>query len=315
VVTRRVRPRTAVALVASAALLVGGWIVGSTLWRFATGREDLLPGRAPDVVLRTPAPAIRPDRLRFAVVGDNGTGGRNAMRVGRAMADAYRDQPFSLLVHTGDLVYYGDLDARYDEVFVRPLRPLLDAGVRVRPVLGNHEFDYTASLRLLERLGLPGRYYSFRAGPAEFFMLDSTPPEFGGDGGAAQLSWLEDRLRRSTARWQIAVLHHPPYSSGRRRPGDLVARAALEPLFVEHGVDLVLTGHDHHYERTAPQAGITYIVAGSGAKLTDVGRSSFTASSAKRLHFLLIDVDSRRLSGRAVDSDGHVFDEFELSPR
>jgi len=285
------------------------------LWRFATGPEDLLPGRAPDLALTQAPPVVEPDRLRFAVVGDNGTGGRNAMRVGRAMAEAYQEEPFSLLVHTGDLVYYGDLADRYEEVYVRPLRPLLDAGVTVRPVLGNHEFDYTATLRLLERLGLPGRYYSFRAGPVEFFMLDSTPPQFGGDGGAAQLAWLEQRLEASTAAWQVVVLHHPPYSSGRRRPGDMVVRAALEPVLVEHGADLVLTGHDHHYERTSPQQGITYIVAGSGAKLTGVGRSPFTAASARRLHFLVIDVEGDQLSGRTIDASGRVFDEFRLEPR
>lgn len=302
-----------VGFLAALLLLLGA--AGRSAWRFATGQEDLLPGRAPDVELDTPAPPVEADRLRFAVVGDHGTGGRNSMAVGRAMVDSYREEPFSLLVHTGDLVYYGDLEARFDEVIRRPLGPLLDAGVELRPVLGNHEFDYTESLRALERFGLPGRYYSFVSGPVEFFMLDSTPPEFGGDGGAAQLRWLESGLERSTARWQIAVLHHPPYSSGRRSPGDLPAREALEPLFVEHGVDLVLTGHDHHYERTTPQQGITYVIAGSGGKLTPVSRSSFTALSARKLHFLVVEVDGSRLSARAVDDDGQVFDEFELTPR
>jgi 3',5'-cyclic AMP phosphodiesterase CpdA len=145
-------------------------------------------------------------------------------------------------------------------------------------------------------------------------MLDSTPPEFGGDGGAAQLAWLEERLAASTATWQVAVLHHPLYSSG-RHGSDIAAREALEAIFVEHGVDLVLTGHDHNYERTTPQRGITYLVVGGGAKLTSVGRSEFTAVSAKRLHFVVVDVDGEVLTGQAVDVRGRVFDEFRLEPR
>lgn len=297
-----------------AGLVVVGLTARYVVWPFATVREDLLPGRAPDVELEPHAWEERTGVLRFAVVGDNGTGGRNAMRVAGQMAETYRERPYGLVVHTGDIVYYGDLVERWDQVFVRPMHPLLDAGVVVRPVLGNHEFDYEASLRQLELFGLPGRYYSFVAGPVEFFMLDSTPPEFGGEGGAEQLAWLEERLRASTADWQVAVLHHPPYSSG-RHGSDLPARRALEPLFVEHGVDLVLTGHDHDYERTKPQSGIVYVVTGGGAKLTSVGRGEFTAESRKVLHFVLVDVAQDRMSVDAISADGEIFDSFEVPRR
>lgn len=284
------------------------------IWPFATVREDLLPGRAPRVSLAPHAWEERDDRLRFAVIGDNGSGGRNAMRVAERMATTYQERPFGLVVHTGDIVYYGDLVSRWDQVFVRPMRPLLDAGVTVRPVLGNHEFDHVATLRQLELFGLPGRYYSFVAGPVEFFMLDSTPPEFGGDGGAEQLTWLERRLQESTADWQVVVLHHPPYSSGRHGSA-LAAREALEPLLVEYGVDVVLAGHDHHYERTTPQRGVVYVVSGGGAKLTGAGRSEFTAVSRKVLHFLVVDVERDRMQIDAISRSGEVFDSFEVLPR
>jgi hypothetical protein len=89
-------------------------------------------------------------------------------------------------------------------------------------------------------------------------------------------------------------------------------RAAVEPLLIKHGVQLALTGHDHTYERTTPQGGVTYVVTGAGAKLGDVGRSDFTAASAKILEFLMIEVDGDRLNLRAIDKTGVVFDEVTL---
>jgi 3',5'-cyclic AMP phosphodiesterase CpdA len=296
--------------VAAAVILAVRFVV----WPFLTVREDLLPGAAPDAELEREAWQVGDDAVRFAVVGDTGTGGRNAMRVGGQMAEAYRATPFGLVVHTGDLVYYGDLESRYHEVVERPFGPLLDAGVTIRPVLGNHDFDYVATVRLLERLGLPGRYYSFRAGPVEFFMIDSTPPEFDGGGGDAQLTWLTERLDASTAPWKVAVTHHPPFSSG-HHGSDEAARLALEPIFVEQEVDVVFSGHDHHYERTTPQQGVTYVVSGGGAKLTRVAGDDFTAASAKRLHFLVVDVEGDRMSIEAIDHRGDVFDRFTLGRR
>ena len=184
----------------------------------------------------------------------------------------------------------------------------------VRPALGNHEFDYVSTLRELELLGLPGRYYSFRSGPVDFFMLDSTPPGFVGDGGRAQLAWLEDRLRASTAPWQVVVLHHSLYSSG-RHASDIALREQLEPLLVRYGVDIVFSGHDHDYERTTPQEGITYVVTGAGSKLTPVGRSDFTAASREVLQFVLVQVDGAQLTATAIDDRGEEFDRVTIGPR
>jgi predicted phosphodiesterase len=309
-VTRRRRVLvTAVGVVATVLVVAGAALA----WHFATVREDLLPGRAPRGPVEPVAWRASDDHLQFAVVGDHGSGGRNAMRVAARMVDAYREEPFGLVVHAGDLVYYGDLVDRFDEVVTRPFGPLLEAGVELRPVLGNHEFDYVSTLRALERHGLPGRYYTFSRGPVDFFMLDSTPPAMAGDGGA-QRAWLEERLAASTAPWRVVVMHHPPYSSG-KHGSDLALREAVDDVFVRHGVDLVLSGHDHNYERTTPQRGVTYVVTGGGAKLSPVDRSSFTAVSAERLHFLLVDADPGRLRLRAVDVEGRVFDEATLEAR
>ncbi|MDP9072293.1 MAG: metallophosphoesterase [Actinomycetota bacterium] len=90
------------------------------------------------------------------------------------------------------------------------------------------------------------------------------------------------------------VLHHPPYSSGKHgsTPG---ARERLEPILARHDVDLVLAGHDHHYERTHPIDGVTYVVSGGGCKTTAAGRSRFTVVSESTLQFLLVDITGDRL--------------------
>jgi hypothetical protein len=89
----------------------------------------------------------------------------------------------------------------------------------------------------------------------------------------------------------------------------------LEPILVRRHVDLVLSGHDHHYERTHPRAGITYVVSGGGCKTTPVGYSSFTAVAESTLQFMHIEIDGDRLRASSVDAGGGVVDRFELRAR
>jgi len=98
-------------------------------------------------------------------------------------------------------------------------------------------------------------------GLAEFFMIDST------DFDNAQAGWLEQALRTSTARWKIAVFHHPLYSSGDKHGSNVNLRNQLEPLLTRYGVNAVFSGHDHVYERIKPQRGIYYFVLGSSGQL------------------------------------------------
>ena len=87
------------------------------------------------------------------------------------------------------------------------------------------------------------------------------------------------------------------------------------PLLSRHRVDLVLSGHDHNYERTEPQQGITYVVSGGGCKTTRVGRSAFTAVSERTLQFLHVEVMDDRLTATCVRADGTVADRFMLRAR
>jgi 3',5'-cyclic AMP phosphodiesterase CpdA len=82
-----------------------------------------------------------------------------------------------------------------------------------------------------------------------------------------QVKWLEDELAKDTSEWKITFHHHPPYSSGGKHGSDTALRKVVEPIFVRYGVNIVLAGHDHFYERIKPQKGIYYFVSGAGGKL------------------------------------------------
>nr|WP_279591232.1 metallophosphoesterase [Modestobacter marinus] len=263
----------------------------------------------------------RPDQLTFAAVGDTGSGGRQAMAVAERMAHGYQSSPYGLVTHLGDLCYYGSVEDRFDDVFTRPMRPLIDAGVRFELAIGNHDgalhhsdaslAEIDAELRLL---GTPARNYTTSHGPVDFFYLDSSAPGLFGADAPAQLEWLDDALASSANQWKVVCMHHPVYSSGSHgnTPG---AQEAIEPILARRAVDLVLTGHDHHYERSRPVHGVTHVVSGGGCKTTPVSRGDTTVAAASALQYLHVDVAGDRLTGRAVRADGRVLDRFELRAR
>jgi 3',5'-cyclic AMP phosphodiesterase CpdA len=300
--------------------------IGSTMllsrhiWPLLT-REDLIPGTPPDMTLQPQAWLESGDRVRIAAVGDNGSGGRQAMAVAERMALTYEQMPYGLVALLGDICYYGNIEKRFGDVFLQPFGPLIDAGVGFELAVGNHDTDLDYSDEGLEEieaelrlLGTPSRYYSTTHGPVDLFYLDSSVPGIFGRRGPEQWEWLDDELAASSSQWKIVALHHPPYSSGHH--GSTVgARATLEPILTRHHVDLVLAGHDHHYERTHPQQGITYVVSGGGCKTTGVRPQRITAAAASILQFMLIDIEGDRLDARCVRVDGQIADRFTLRAR
>ncbi|HEX2565204.1 MAG TPA: metallophosphoesterase [Acidimicrobiales bacterium] len=163
----------------------------------------------------------------------------------------------------------------------------------------------------LSHFGKARSYYAARHGPVEVFVVDSGMVLAGGDPGAEQLAWLATALGASQAPWKVALMHHPPYSSG-RHGSSMRLRLAIEPILAEGEVDLAFAGHDHHYERTTPQHGVVHVVSGGGCKLTLTGRSAFTAVAESALHFVHVVVRGERLDARAIAPNGRVIDRFTL---
>ena len=314
--------RTLLAIVVGVVLLVLATVaVRITLLEKILWTEDFLPGAAPDVVLDPGAWNTTDESITFAVLGDNGSGGRNAMAVADQMVRTYQTTPYGLVLLAGDISYYGSIDDRWEQVFVEPYEPLIDAGMTWELAIGNHEIEEKRSENAaaeieaqLRRFGKPNTFYQVTHGPMDVFILDSSTPAATGEKAEEQLAWLEQALAASDAKWKVAVLHHPPYSSGKHGSA-LYVRAAVEPLFIAGGVDIVFTGHDHHYERTLPQDGIVYVVSGAGCKLSDVGWSEFTAHAESTLQFMLVQIDGDVMDVQAIGTEGQVIDQFEITPR
>ena len=252
--------------------------------------------------------------VRFAVMGDNGTGTVGQYEVARQMAAYHASFPFEFVIMCGDNLYGGSGPKDYRKKFEQPYADLLAAKVRFYAVLGNH--DNPAEVNY-EGFNMGGRrYYTWRGSAGglariggtgvRFFALDTTNID------KPQLDWLESELKKSSSDWKIAFFHHPIYSSGRTHGSSLGLRVLLEPLFINYGVSVVFSGHDHVYERIKPQHGITYFVSGAGgalrkgnidrdSSLTDVGFDS-------DCHFMLVEIDGLDLYFQTISRTGQTVD-------
>lgn len=257
------------------------------------------------------------------------------------LADRMGERPWALAVHVGDIAYP---DGREEDFTLRHFRmygPLLSR-VPLFPSPGNHDvreaggggaaYDRAFAWPGEER---GGRHYTFRWGRAQFLALDTST-----DSAMAELErregeqyrWLADTLaamaRDTTLAWRVVFTHRPLYSRaagfGRNPPTDRL-RSALEPLFLEHGVDLYLGGHDHHYQRSLPLrdgravkpgCGPVYVVTGGGGAsrfARSVAPGPLTARVSRAYHFLALTLGPGEGSGEAIGRDGEVVDRFRLS--
>src|SRR4029453_12756205 len=205
----------------------------------------------------------------------------------------------------GDNIYGGNAAKDYDKKFAIPYKPLLDGGIKFYAALGNHD---DPSERYYKPFNMNGeRYYSFKpADGVRFFALDSTYVD------EKQLKWLDEQLKASGSKWKIAFFHHPPYSSGETHGSDETLRTQLEPIFVKYGVNVVLTGHEHFYERIKPQKGIAYFITGSSAKLREGNISPQTELTAKGFDtgytFMIVEIVGDDMYYQALTDTGKTVD-------
>lgn len=250
------------------------------------------------------APASTDETVRFLAFGDSGSGGEDQ----RTLRDWMFDFPYDLIIHTGDVAYNdGTLDQYEDNVF--GVYEQLFRNLPFFPAAGNHDYKTLKGAPFREVFALPHaeKWYSYDWGSIHFVALD-TESDY-----ATQARWLADDLAATTKPWKIVYLHRPPYSSG-SHGSDKKLRRALAPVLERHGVQLVLAGHDHDYERIEPQNGVHYVVTGGGGRGTyGVGRSSFTAFSEEVIHFVYAEVGVDKLVLHAIDAGGTEFDSVEIA--
>jgi hypothetical protein len=250
-----------------------------------------------------------PRQVSFIAYGDS----RSRPELHTRVARQFPGHDPAFLLHTGDLVARGRDYALWSREFFNPLRDVIDC-VPILPALGNHEEDGTNYFAYFH-LPDPERWYAFDVGPVHVLALDyhfekADHPQF---------EFARRDLTSTRAPWKIVFLHYPVFNVG----GHMTTWGldTYLPLFHEAEVSLVLGGHSHVYERFRPVApvtrpttgGITFITTGGGgAPLYPVYDHPALAAKASTNHFVVFEATRERLRGRAYNTEGAVFDRFEL---
>ncbi|MFH0795425.1 MAG: metallophosphoesterase family protein, partial [bacterium] len=339
--------------------------IGSSASRLAGGDANHF--------FRTSPLAGRDKPTRVWVLGDSGTANANA----RAVRDAYRNfaasRPADLMLMLGDNAYTNGTDQEYQAaVFDMYTTAMMQAVLW--PTLGNHDalsaYSTTQSGVYYDIFTLPKNgeagglasgteaYYSFDYANIHFICLDSQDTNRSPTG--AMMMWLENDLASTAQDWVVAYFHHPPYTKGSHDSDSLTdsggrmveMRENVLPVLEAGGVDLVLTGHSHSYERSylldghygystaltpqmklnsgdgredgdgayakpeggpAAHAGAVYVVAGSSGQ-TSGGTLNHPAMyiSWNKLGSLILDVQGNRFDAKFIDNTTAVQDYFTM---
>lgn len=274
------------------------------------------------------APAKKDD-FSFIALGDVST----SQEAKKNIAHIVSEKPAFVLI-AGDLSYANGKHYIWDAWF-EMLQPAASY-LPFMPALGNHEFEkYDKGKHglaaYIARFSLPGNeyYYSFDYAGSHFTAVNCL------ETSEAQKKWLEEDLKiavKNKLNWIIAYLHFPPFSSSTSHGSDINMRKVYNPIFEKYGVDIVLTGHDHDYERTFPMKGETvairemskykegtgtiYVVTGGGGARLYGMKNEAPEWSAKResVHqYLKVSVTPAKLSVTSLRTkDKSVLDAFEV---
>jgi hypothetical protein len=240
----------------------------STRYFYSVGSTtQTLTGGDPATFFETaPARGSSP-ATRVWVIGDSGTGNKTAAAVYNSYLDFADGGYTQLWLMLGDNAYAAGTDAQYQRSVFAVYPELLRQTV-LWPALGNHEGKSSDSttqkgpyfdIFTLPKSGEAGgtgsgteAFYSYDYADIHFIVLDS----FGTDrsAGGRMLTWLDADLQATRADWVVAYWHHPPYTKGSHDSDTEAALVEMRenalPILEKHGVDLVLTGHSHAYERS-----------------------------------------------------------------
>ena len=264
-------------------------VVASVGWQPATTPSLAVPNRS--------------DTLKFAVLGDNGSGEKGQFDLAEQMSAVHKLFDYRLVVMVGDNFYGSQTPAELARKFDRPYKALLDLGITFHAAIGNHDEPLTINYPPLNMAGQ--RYYTFARDGVRFFVLDTNVLD------AQQLRWFEAALKQSQEPWRIAYFHHPLYGNAGRHGASVDLRVLLEPLLVRYGISVVFSGHDHVYERLKPQKGIHYFVTGSGGMLRkgDLEPAASTAAGFDQDQaFLIAEVAADEMYFQTISRTGATVD-------
>lgn len=272
-------------------------------------------------------PAARDD-LYFLAVGDWGQpAAQGQKQVAAAMAATADERAQRFVVSLGDNFYRDGVTGVDDPRWRTSFEDIYDAPslqCRWHPILGNHDRRGDAMAQVAysqksARWTMPAPFYWLSeplsdSSTVDFFFLDTTVIVndhsglhylMSGNSGDEQLSWLDQALAASRARWKIVIGHHPILSSGPHGSTSALV-SQVKPLLERHGAAIYVCGHDHNMQHVVSD-NIHYIVCGTGSDTVDfhaiIPGSVFTR---RALGFLGFTVTPARIDVRFIDDNGVV---------
>jgi tartrate-resistant acid phosphatase type 5 len=284
--------------------------IGGAVDRLVREQErwtSLVRGAMLPTFLQAPPPVftVKPGArsVRVLAFGDFGDASDAQRLVAAAMARYHRRRPFDFGVTLGDNFYPSGMEAPSDPRWRTDWSALYDPlKIRFYATLGNHDYNQpnspAAEILYSQRSRswrMPAAYYTFTAGPVQFFALDT---DIISD---KQLVWLSGELDRSPAVWKVVYGHHPIYSEGQHEDNNVKIDQLLPVL--RDRADVYLAGHDHDMQHLKPEGRLHFFIAGSGGKLRTIeaGPRSLFARSANG--FAVLEADERNLTVTFVESD------------
>lgn len=267
----------------------------------------------------------------LVIMGDYGCGCDAEAKVARAIQWFHRQEPIDFILTTGDNIYGqytnnpfkyllfwraagGDrslFPIRFDPYFL----PLIEQGVRLHAVLGNHDYRTRDGKDLIQdkkRFGILSDrgYYRLVMGQGdgriEAFMLDSVRLR---KGDSLQEKWLDTHLKKPFPGWRMMVLHHALYGpKGHHRP-DIRLRKVLEPRIKQYRIHLILMGHNHFYARGKPvDSWVPFVVGNGGANIHPAEPDAGTACLVLKHGFLSLKIRARKIEFRMYTADKKIYD-------
>jgi predicted phosphodiesterase len=256
----------------------------------------------------TPA---RTEDVRFIVYGDS----RTRPRVHRRLVEQMTKHPVDFIVHTGDLTSDGDDYRLWGPQFFEPLRGLAER-VPIYTVKGNHEGRDGMYEKLLVPPGEEDSF-AFEFGPLHYSCIDNVS---GRQSNSELVARIVQGAMGGQARWKFVSYHVPSVNFGGHKSA--WQRQEVLPAFAQAGIDFVVTGHSHQYERfrplEPPDAGnwVTYMTTGGGgAPLASVRPTPYHAYARTVHHFCLFHIQGDRLTLEVIDPEGRTVDRLAITKK
>lgn len=261
----------------------------------------------------TPWKALKPtpkagESFRLVAYGDNRTG-RSDRGVHRSLIRAMDREAPDMVINSGDLVARGE-SAFLWQRFFEEIEPIAGSYPYIAAI-GNHDESRDKWFARYFRSGEDKNYLAIPVAGGFVILLDAIVNVAEDD---EQRSFLIEALKRAEGSSPIiVVLHKSPFSWG-KHGDDAAIIEHWVPLFSQYGVDLVISGHDHDYQRIGPVHGVDYIVTGGGgAPVYGVEDDPQVKKAYEGHHYVVLEINKGLIRGWVKDMEGNVLDEFELN--